>query len=69
MDTSRSPARTAGTGSQRDCVLDRKHVRWAIDTASSLKPFADNSYNVGAPTLRTKTYYAGTSFDITSSGA
>ena len=37
--------------------------------ASTLKPFADNSYNVGSATLRTKSYYAGTSFDITSSGA
>ncbi len=60
----------AGTGSQRGLGFwIGNTVRWAIDTASTLKPFADNSYNVGSATLRTKSYYAGTSFDITSSGA
>jgi hypothetical protein len=60
----------AGTGSQRGIAFwIGNNVRWAIDTASTLKPFADNSNNIGSATLRTKTYYAGTSFDITSSGA
>lgn len=60
----------AGTGSQRGIAFwIGNTVRWAIDTASSLKPFSDNAYNVGSPTLRTKTYYAAASFDITSSGA
>jgi hypothetical protein len=59
-----------GTGLQRGIAFwIGNNVRWAIDAASILKPFADNSYNVGAITLRPKTYYAGTSFDITSSGA
>jgi hypothetical protein len=40
-----------------------------IDTGSSLKPFTDNSFNVGSTTLRPKTIYAATSFDITNSGA
>ena len=63
----------AGTGSQRGIGFwIGSTVRWAIDTSSNLKPFADNSYNIGAVTptaLRPKTYYAGTSFDITTSGA
>jgi hypothetical protein len=60
----------AGTGSQRGIAfLIGSTVRWAIDTSASLKPFADNSYNLGSSTLRPKTYYAGTSFDITGSGA
>jgi hypothetical protein len=58
----------AGTGSQRGIGLwVGSSIRWAVDTASALKPFADNSYNVGTSGLRPKTYYAGTSFDITSS--
>lgn len=63
----------AGTGSQRGIGFwIGSTVRWALDTSSTLKPFADNSYNVGTLTpsqLRPKTYYAGTSFDITGSGA
>ena len=39
----------AGTGSQRGIAFwIGSNVRWAIDTASTLKPFADNSYNVGS---------------------
>ena len=60
----------AGTGSQRGIAfLIGSTVRWAVDTASTFKPFGDNSFNVGSATLRPKTYYAGTSFDITNSGA
>lgn len=44
-------------------------IRWAIDTASDLKPFQDNSFLVGTATQRPKTVYAGTSFDITGTGA
>ena len=59
-----------GIGSQRGIGFwIGNNIRWAIDTASSLKPFSDNSYNVGSGTLRTRTYFAGTSFDITNSGA
>ena len=60
----------AGSGSQRGIGFwIGSNVRWAIDTASTLKPFADNSYNVGSASLRPKTYYASTSFDITGTGA
>ncbi|MGH9503679.1 MAG: hypothetical protein ACRD20_12580 [Terriglobales bacterium] len=61
----------AGTGSQQRGIafLIGNNVRWAIDPASSLKPFTDNSFSVGSVTLRPKTYYAATSFDITGSGA
>jgi len=63
----------AGTGNQRGIGFwIGSAVRWAIDTSSTLKPFVDNSYNVGTLTpspLRPKTYYAGTSFDITGTGA
>ncbi|HEY1802258.1 MAG TPA: hypothetical protein VGG46_15135 [Terriglobales bacterium] len=44
-------------------------IRWAIDTASDLKPFQDNSFLVGTTAQRPKTVYAGTSFDITGTGA
>ncbi len=44
-------------------------IRWAIDTASDLKPFQDNSFLLGTATQRPKTVYAGTSFDITGTGA
>ena len=60
----------AGTGSQRGIGFwIGSNIRWAIDTASTLKPFNDNSYNVGSPTLRPKTVYAATSFDISTTGA
>ena len=37
-----------GIGSQRGIGFwIGNNIRWAIDTASSLKPFSDNSYNVG----------------------
>ena len=59
-----------GSGLQRGIAFwIGSNVRWAIDTASTFKPFTDNSYNVGSTTFRPKTYYAGTSFDITTSGA
>src|SRR5437016_737076 len=60
----------AGTGTQRGIAfLIGSTVRWALDTASTLKPFTDNSFNIGSATLRPKTVYAGTSFDISGSGA
>ena len=60
----------AGTGSQRGIGFwIGSNIRWAIDTASTLKPFNDNSYNVGSTTLRPKTVYAATSFDISTTGA
>lgn len=45
------------------------NIRWAIDTSSVLKPFTDNSYNIGSTSLRPKTIYAATSFDLSVSGA
>src|SRR3989449_2804060 len=60
----------AGTGAQHGIAfLIGSTVRWAVDTASTLKPFTDNSFNIGSATLRPKTVYAGTSFDISGSGA
>ncbi|MCU1270949.1 MAG: putative autotransporter protein [Acidobacteriaceae bacterium] len=60
----------AGTGSQRGIGFwIGSNIRWAIDTASALKPFTDNSYNVGSATLRPKTVYAATSFDMSTTGA
>lgn len=35
-------------------------IRWAVDTASNLKPFLDNSYSLGTTTLRPATGYFGT---------
>lgn len=60
----------AGTGSQRGIGFwIGSNIRWAIDTASILKPFNDNSYNIGSSSLRPKTVYAATSFDLSTSGA
>ncbi|HKW16219.1 MAG TPA: hypothetical protein VJO35_01800 [Terriglobales bacterium] len=51
----------AGSGSQRGIGFwIGSNIRWAIDTASSLKPFLDNSYSVGTTTLRPATGYFGT---------
>jgi len=50
-----------GTGSQRGIgFLIGSTVRWAISTISELKPFADNSYNLGSTSLRVKNGYFGT---------
>jgi len=43
-------------------------VRWAIDSTSTLKPFANNSINLGTPTLAPQTVYAATSFDTLTQG-
>ena len=43
-------------------------VRWAIDSTSTLKPFANNSINLGTPTLAPQTIYAATSFDTLTQG-
>jgi len=60
----------AGTGTQKGIAfLIGSTVRWALDTASTLKPCTDNSFNIGSATLKPKTIYAGTSFDISGSGA
>jgi len=51
----------AGTGSQRGIGFwIGSNVRWAIDTASNFKPFADNLYSVGSTSLRPATGYFGT---------
>ena len=64
-------AENAGTGSQRGIgFLIGSTVRWGVATDSTLKPFSDNQYSIGvASGFRPKTIYAGTSFDITTSGA
>ena len=43
-------------------------VRWAIDSTSTLKPFANNSINVGTTALAPQTVYAATSFDSLTQG-
>ncbi len=51
----------AGTGSQRGIGFwIGSNIRWAIDTASNLKPFVDNLYSVGSTTLRPATGYFAT---------
>ena len=45
------------------------NIRWAIDSGSTLKPFTDNSFNIGSTSLRPKTIYAATSFDLSTTGA
>jgi hypothetical protein len=45
------------------------NIRWAIDSGSTLKPFTDNSFNIGSTTLRPKTVYAATSFNLSTSAA
>jgi len=60
----------AGTGSQRGLGFwVGSNIRWAVDTASTFKPFTDNSYNIGSATLRPRTVYAAGSFDLSTSGA
>ncbi|HZP16627.1 MAG TPA: hypothetical protein VFB00_01585, partial [Terriglobales bacterium] len=50
----------AGSGSQRGIGFwIGSNVRWAIDTASNFKPFADNLYSVGTTTLRPAAGYFG----------
>jgi hypothetical protein len=51
----------AGAGSQRGIGFwVGSNIRWAVDTASNLKPFVDNLYSVGSTTLRPATGYFGT---------
>ena len=51
----------AGTGSQRGIGFwIGSGIRWAVDTASSFKPFLDNSYSIGTTSLRPANGYFGT---------
>jgi hypothetical protein len=51
----------AGSGSQRGIGFwVGSNIRWAVDTASNLKPFVDNLYSLGSTTLRPATGYFGT---------
>src|SRR5262249_14118707 len=60
----------AGTGGQRGLGFwIGSNIRWARDTASTFKTFTDNSYNIGSTSLRPNPIYAGTSFDLSTSGA
>lgn len=43
-------------------------VRWAIDSQSTLKPFANNLINIGTTTLAPQTIFAATSFDSLTQG-
>jgi len=43
-------------------------VRWAIDSTSTLKPFLNNSINIGTTSLAPQTVFAATSFDTLSQG-
>jgi hypothetical protein len=43
-------------------------VRWAIDATSTLKPFLNNSINLGSTTFAPQTVYAATSFDTLTQG-
>jgi hypothetical protein len=43
-------------------------VRWAIDSTSTLKPFANNAIDLGSTTFAPRTVYAGTSFDMMTQG-
>jgi hypothetical protein len=43
-------------------------VRWAIDSTSTLKPFLNNSINIGSTTLAPQTIYAATSLDTLTQG-
>jgi hypothetical protein len=43
-------------------------VRWAIDSTSTLKPFLNNSINIGTTTLAPQTVYAATTFDSLTQG-
>ena len=43
-------------------------VRWAINSASELKPFANNSFNIGDASFAPQTIYAATSFDTLTGG-
>ncbi len=60
-----------GTGTQQRGLgfWIGSNIRWAIDTGSTLKPFTDNSFNIGSTTFRPKTIYAASSFDLSTSGA
>jgi len=59
----------AGTGSQRGIGFwIGSTVRWAIDSGSTLKPFTNNSFNIGSTTLAPQTIYAATSFDTLTQG-
>jgi len=59
----------AGTGGQHGIGFwIGSGVRWAIDTQSTLKPFTNNSFNLGSATLAPQTVYAATSFDTLTTG-
>jgi hypothetical protein len=60
----------AGTGtSQRGIGFwIGSSIRWGIDTTSTLKPFLNNSINIGSTTLAPQTIYAATSFDTLTTG-
>ena len=63
-------AENAGTGAQRGVgFLIGTTLRWGVAPDSTLKPFSDNFYSIGTTTLRPKTVYAATSFDISTGGA
>ena len=46
----------------------RSSVRSAIDSTSTLKPFANNAINLGSASFAPQTVYAATSFDTLTQG-
>ncbi len=48
----------AGTGSQRGlCFGVNNSCKWAVDTTTALKPFNDNTRDIGTSTLRVRDFY------------
>jgi len=59
----------AGTGSQRGIGFwIGSSLRWGISAASELKPFTNNSFNIGDTSFAPQTIYAATSFDTLTQG-
>ena len=59
----------AGTGSQRGIGFwIGSNVRWGINTSSELKPYTNNSFNIGDANFAPQTIYAATSFDTLTQG-
>ena len=63
----------AGTGQQRGIGFwIGSNVRWGIDTLSTLKPYTNDSFDIGVFTSTSqfvpRTVYAGTSFDTLTQG-
>ena len=59
----------AGSGLQRGLGFAiGGTTRWGINSSSELKPFSNNSFNIGDAAFAPQTIYAATSFDTLTSG-